>query len=229
MLKIEGSIVLSVHPDNYTPNLYDLYTQGVELIGIPEELNVKRGWGYDRTNNIFYPPKPHESWVLSNGEWQAPIAMPTNHNDYYWDEAGQQWRDAKLEKAYTAFEQSLRDGVAITHTGNVQVGAGIEAVTEQTYHIQARKDPDLINIGNVLGRVYRMADHTQLFSWRVKENVRPIKPLSEWVVILENVQNYYEAAIAAYHVIKDQIQSDSPPIDEVASYQTELSNKLTGG
>ena len=54
------------------------------------------GYTYDRTNDVFYAPKPYASWVLNNTTWtwEAPVAMPTDDKRYTWDEATTSWVEA---------------------------------------------------------------------------------------------------------------------------------------
>jgi hypothetical protein len=51
------------------------------------------GYTYDSTHDVFYPPKPFNSWVLdkSTWVWKAPVAMPTDGKTYTWDEATTSW------------------------------------------------------------------------------------------------------------------------------------------
>ena len=54
------------------------------------------GYIWDEDNNIFYPRKPHTSWVLNTSEarWQSPIgdAPATDGTSYYnWNESTQAW------------------------------------------------------------------------------------------------------------------------------------------
>ena len=51
------------------------------------------GYIYDKTNDVFYPPKPFNSWVISapTWQWQAPIAQPSDGKPYMWDEATDSW------------------------------------------------------------------------------------------------------------------------------------------
>ena len=65
------------------------------------------GYIWDEDNNLFYPKKPHASWVLNTSEarWQSPIgdapaltAEQVAQNDeethswgYRWNEADQSW------------------------------------------------------------------------------------------------------------------------------------------
>jgi len=43
---------------------------------------------YDSTNDVFYEPKPFESYVLNTTTWlwDAPLTYPTDGNMYIWDE-----------------------------------------------------------------------------------------------------------------------------------------------
>lgn len=36
-------------------------------------------------------PKPFSSWVASNGEWEAPVAYPTDGKVYNWNEDSGSW------------------------------------------------------------------------------------------------------------------------------------------
>jgi len=50
------------------------------------------GYTYDTTNDVFYAPKPFESWILNESTWlwEAPVAMPEN-GFYTWDETTTSW------------------------------------------------------------------------------------------------------------------------------------------
>lgn len=50
------------------------------------------GYKYDSTNDVFIVPQPFTSWTLdSNFDWQAPVAYPTDGNQYVWDEDSLSW------------------------------------------------------------------------------------------------------------------------------------------
>jgi len=53
------------------------------------------GYHYDSVADVFYPPQPYASWVLSphTALWEAPVAMPTDGKAYAWDEATQAWKE----------------------------------------------------------------------------------------------------------------------------------------
>jgi hypothetical protein len=51
------------------------------------------GYTYDSVRDAFIPPKPFSSWVLNEETclWDAPVAMPTDGQRYYWDEETLSW------------------------------------------------------------------------------------------------------------------------------------------
>jgi hypothetical protein len=52
------------------------------------------GYIYDSKNDVFYPPKPFNSWTISeatNWLWEAPTPYPTDGKMYQWDEAATDW------------------------------------------------------------------------------------------------------------------------------------------
>jgi hypothetical protein len=55
------------------------------------------GYTYDAQRDAFIPPQPFPSWVLieETCQWDAPVAMPTDNQRYYWDEATTSWVASK--------------------------------------------------------------------------------------------------------------------------------------
>jgi hypothetical protein len=53
------------------------------------------GYTYDRTNDVFYSPKPFASWILNESTWlwEAPVAMPDDDKRYQWDEETISWKE----------------------------------------------------------------------------------------------------------------------------------------
>jgi hypothetical protein len=51
------------------------------------------GYTYDLARDAFIPPQPFPSWVLNEETclWDAPVAIPTDGQRYYWDEATTSW------------------------------------------------------------------------------------------------------------------------------------------
>ena len=57
------------------------------------------GYIYDRTNDVFYPPKPFDSWSISektNWLWEAPVAYPDDGKGYTWDEVTTSWKEISI-------------------------------------------------------------------------------------------------------------------------------------
>ena len=56
------------------------------------------GYTYDATNDVFYAPKPFDSWVLNESTWlwEAPVVMPDDGKFYEWDEATTNWKEVNL-------------------------------------------------------------------------------------------------------------------------------------
>jgi hypothetical protein len=53
------------------------------------------GYTYDRTNDVFYSPKPFASWILNESTWlwEAPVAMPDDDKRYQWNEETISWKE----------------------------------------------------------------------------------------------------------------------------------------
>lgn len=56
------------------------------------------GFTYDALNDVFYAPKPFNSWVLNESTWlwEAPVEMPDDGKVYEWDEATTNWKEIIL-------------------------------------------------------------------------------------------------------------------------------------
>jgi len=56
------------------------------------------GYTYDATNDVFYAPKPYDSWVLNESTWlwEAPVPMPDDGKRYLWDEELINWKEVNL-------------------------------------------------------------------------------------------------------------------------------------
>jgi len=53
------------------------------------------GYTYDNVNDVFYPPKPFNSWLLSTETWlwEPPIPLPDDGKPHRWDEDTLSWKD----------------------------------------------------------------------------------------------------------------------------------------
>ena len=51
------------------------------------------GYIYDKTNDVFYAPKPYTSWILNEitWTWEAPTPYPNDDKLYKWDEVTTSW------------------------------------------------------------------------------------------------------------------------------------------
>lgn len=51
------------------------------------------GYTYDTALDAFIAPKPYPSWSLdpATADWVAPVLMPTDGQQYIWDELTQSW------------------------------------------------------------------------------------------------------------------------------------------
>ena len=63
------------------------------------------GYTYDKTNDVFYAPRPLdknnvscESWTVGAPSWlwTPPIPMPTDGKVYAWDESTKTWNEVVL-------------------------------------------------------------------------------------------------------------------------------------
>jgi hypothetical protein len=73
---------------------YNTYGGQHKLGGTPFRKNYGSvGFTYDEDRDAFIPKKPYNSWVLNETTclWEAPVAYPTDGQDYLWNEANQTW------------------------------------------------------------------------------------------------------------------------------------------
>ena len=62
--------------------------------GTPYRMNYAGiGYTYDADRDAFIPPQPYASWVLNEDtcEWDAPIPMPDDGQEYTWNEDALAW------------------------------------------------------------------------------------------------------------------------------------------
>lgn len=57
------------------------------------------GYVYDEQKDAFIAPKPFASWVLNNESclWEAPVELPSDGKQYYWDEDTLSWLQINKE------------------------------------------------------------------------------------------------------------------------------------
>ena len=53
---------------------------------------------YDKENDVFYAPKPFDSWVINTNTWtwESPIPYPTDGKEYNWNESSLLWEEIEL-------------------------------------------------------------------------------------------------------------------------------------
>jgi hypothetical protein len=81
-------------PGEWIQTSYNTYGGVHKLGGTPLRKNYAGvGYTYDSARNAFIPPNPFPSWILNEEtcQWDAPVAMPTDGQSYYWDEATTSW------------------------------------------------------------------------------------------------------------------------------------------
>jgi len=65
-----------------------------KLGGTPFRKNYAGvGFTYDEDRDAFISPKPFNSWILNETtcDWEAPIAYPTDGQNYKWNETNLTW------------------------------------------------------------------------------------------------------------------------------------------
>ena len=73
---------------------YNTYGNAHSDSGTPFRGNYAGiGYTYDETNDVFYAPKPYDSWVLDETKWQwkAPVDYPSDNKKYTWNEETTSW------------------------------------------------------------------------------------------------------------------------------------------
>lgn len=81
-------------PGEWIQTSYNTLGNQHKLSGTPLRGNFAGiGYTYDRTNDVFYAPKPYASWILNQSTWlwEAPVVYPTDGNKYDWNESTQSW------------------------------------------------------------------------------------------------------------------------------------------
>ena len=64
------------------------------LGGTPFRKNFATiGGRYDSSRDAFIPVQPYNSWILNETtcQWEAPVAYPTDGQEYNWNETTKQW------------------------------------------------------------------------------------------------------------------------------------------
>jgi len=81
-------------PGKWVQTSYNTYGGVHQLGGTPLRKNYAGiGFTYDKDKDAFIPPKPFNSWTLNETTclWEAPVAYPTDGQNYTWNETNQTW------------------------------------------------------------------------------------------------------------------------------------------
>jgi hypothetical protein len=78
--------------------LKDIYGEATKWVQTSYNSNFRStyamiGGFYDATLDCFVYPKPYASWVKSASgfNWEPPVPLPDEVNEYVWDEAAVNW------------------------------------------------------------------------------------------------------------------------------------------
>lgn len=87
---------------SYNTSRGNHYTDGVLSDDQSKALRknyASKGMIYDRDRDAFYEPQPFPSWTLNEDSciWEAPIAYPSDENDYNWNEETSSWDVVEVE------------------------------------------------------------------------------------------------------------------------------------
>jgi hypothetical protein len=84
--------------DELTPEEWYGNFRGQRCVRTSYNGNIRKNYAgvgmiYDPIRDAFYAPQPFESWVLNEEtcQWEPPVAMPTDGQEYVWDEPSKSW------------------------------------------------------------------------------------------------------------------------------------------
>ena len=95
----EGGINWEEHYGNFRGKVckrtsYNTKGNAHKLGGTPFRKNYAGiGYTYREDIDAFIPPQPYSSWLLDEetGLWESPIPIPSDDNQYVWNEETQSW------------------------------------------------------------------------------------------------------------------------------------------
>lgn len=99
---VADQVFIDLLDGKWVQTSYNTYRNTHLLGGTPLRGNYAGiGYIYDEVNDVFYPPKPYDSWVLDiyTWSWEPPIARPSDEDPYSdppiiydWDEPSKTWK-----------------------------------------------------------------------------------------------------------------------------------------
>jgi len=81
-------------PGEWIQTSYNTYGNQHTQGGTPLRGNYAGvGYTYDKTNDVFYEPKPYASWIINESTWlwEAPVSKPDDGKNYKWNESTTSW------------------------------------------------------------------------------------------------------------------------------------------
>ena len=87
-------------PGEWIQTSYNTYGNQHTQGGTPLRGNYAGvGYTYDKTNDVFYEPKPYASWIMNESTWlwQAPVSMPDDGKNYEWIESTTSWNEITFD------------------------------------------------------------------------------------------------------------------------------------
>jgi hypothetical protein len=87
-------------PGEWIQTSYNTYGNQHTQGGTPLRGNYAGvGYTYDKTNDVFYEPKPYASWIMNESTWlwQAPTPMPNDGKNYEWIESTTSWNEITFD------------------------------------------------------------------------------------------------------------------------------------
>lgn len=87
-------------PGEWIQTSYNTYGNQHTQGGTPLRGNYAGvGYTYDKTNDVFYEPKPYASWIMNESTWlwQAPTPMPNDGKNYEWIESTSSWNEITFD------------------------------------------------------------------------------------------------------------------------------------
>jgi hypothetical protein len=86
-------------PGDWIQTSYNTQAGQHALGGTPLRGNYAGvGYIYDGQHDVFYPPKPYDSWSLNttNWTWESPVPHPADGKLYKWVEHDKNWAEVIL-------------------------------------------------------------------------------------------------------------------------------------
>lgn len=72
-----------------------LSSMGLKTVLIPDGAAAQIGGRYNMAHHQFIPIAPFDTWKFNKltGQWDAPVAYPTDGKDYIWDDMNDTWKE----------------------------------------------------------------------------------------------------------------------------------------